>query len=361
MLKRILSGFTAIAIIMSVGSVAVSANEIVDPNTGDMTADEIIADILSDEEFLNSDNIMAQELLDEIESEEQPSNGMESGNINMGGTADPQWGASGTTESDHANIVDAAMAAFDPDMSPTKRATVYRCLVYGSYKADTKAMHDSDNGNNIVQLHAIGNYVANLNVVWKYTKLIYGHDQQYCYDHIVDCMSLPSDEKEDVKILLNTIPLIFDFYEAKYNVTPSKLEQKYLVMGLGLHLIGDIYAHRTVVPLWYGDPSVADNYFEPQHFTDYEAFLKVVHKGGLLCTRIKRYMRKDLPGGINKYYEDNINFIPNRYEYSKKTSINFIKQIRTSGNYFKSEYILRSSSDDVTLYGFGSYALKAGL
>lgn len=299
----------------------------------EITGDEIIDSMLKDEELLSSNNFMVQELLNEILDGNSNINQFIEGQSQIGNPDLPQW-MTGLDDDKpgHANMIGYIMSEFSNESS-NKKEIIKRCLLYGSYKADTANMHNSSQ--NIVQLHAIRNYVANLKALWKYSKLIYSHTDTYCYNNIINTMpNLTSQEQQDLSILLNTVPNIYAHFQNKFNHAPSKLEQKYLVMGLALHLIGDIYAHRTIVPSYYGDSDLADSYWNENHFSNYDELLSAASAGTLLCTKIDEYMRNDLPNSLNSYYEDNIDFIPNRYIYSKRTCKKFVHEILISGNNF---------------------------
>lgn len=301
---------------------------------------------------------MAQELVYELLNEDEGGIQLGEGQIQIGNPDLPQWMTGLGDETGHSDMIGYIMTEFSNEPA-NKKEIIRQCLLYGSYKADTSNMHNS--ANNIVQLHAIRNYVANLKALWKYSKLIYSHTDTYCYNNIINTMpNLTSQEQQDLSILLNTVPNIYTHYQNKFGHAPSKLEQKYLVMGLALHLIGDIYAHRTFVPSYYGNPSTASQYWTQSHFSNYNGLLTAASAGTLLCTQIDDYMNSNLPNSLNSYYEDNADFIPNRYVYSKMTCKKFVHEIRISGNTFSSSYILRNNSDDIVLYNFSTYATRAG-
>ena len=323
------------------------------------TGNELIDSFLEDEDFLASDNFMVQELTQEILNEDDNTIQPEEGQTAIDNPYLPQW-MTGTKDGEvgHADIIEHIMGEFS-DVSQKKRELIGQCLLYGSYKADTTDMHDRSK--NIIQLHAMRNYVANLKALWKYSKLIYENTDTYCYNNIINTMpKLTDKEQQDLSILLKTVPKIYNHYKTKVGHAPSKLEKKYLVMGLALHLIGDIYAHRTFVPAYYGDTSSSNPYWHQSYFKDYKKLLEAVRTGTLLCTKIDNYMKPNLPKKLNSYYEDNVEFIPNRYTFSKRTCKKFIHEIRISGNNFSSSYILRKKSDDIVLDNFNDYATRAG-
>lgn len=355
-MKKILSGVTALIFSISFGGTAVFAQE----NSAPLPEEDLIAEQKpadpDDLPIIKNDDecCFTGELLEELEKQPQDSDIISLASNEM---IFRMWDKHGSENSDHALIIEDVMTVLRSDMSQKKKATIKQCLIYGSYKADTSDMHNSSKG--ITQLHAQGNYVANLKAVWKYSKLIYSHSDEYCRSHIKNSMpNLTKNEKEQLDTLLKTIPNIYKHYKNKYGHAPSKLEKKYLVMGLAIHLIGDIYAHRTIVPVYYAD--TPNTYFKPAHFINYPAFIDDVKRGNLRTSKITSYLKEDLPRTRNLYYEDNTDFIPNRYVYSTETSKNFVSQILISGNNFSAEYLLQSEDNDIRLYGFSSYAERAG-
>lgn len=354
-LKKFLSFLLALTIFQTIPLVSSASESNIDDD--EVYAEQIIEDILNDPEFENSNNFMFNEMLNEIE--EDTSDDAESDNNGTSEGVSPRWSVSGTTESDHAVTAIAAMGEVgEDDFTSSQRAIIKRCLIYGSYKADTYAMHNrEDPYREVVQLHAIKNYVANLKILWKYAKLV-KNSQEDIRSAILDSMpNLNTTDVENANILIDTIPLIFDFYSAKYDVTTvSNFEKKYLVIGLAIHLIGDIYAHRTYIPASYGNVDVANQYFTASHFVDFSKFITKVSTGEMLPTQTKNYMLDDLPNAKNTYYEDNISFIPQRYALSKVTSKNFVRNILISGNTFSPSYIDRT---DISLYAFDIYVARA--
>lgn len=88
------------------------------------------------------------------------------------------------------------------------------------------------------------------------------------------------------------------------------------VLGLALHLGGDIYAHRTTVPV----DSIAE--FEQSDFTttQYKAFKEAIDKGTLKFVSINNYTTTS----TSTKYEDNVKFFSSRYFNATKFTTNML-------------------------------------
>lgn len=358
-LKRVVAGIAALVISMSMVSFSAIADEYdVGSDTSASTGSDLDINYQLIEEYgayaEESDNYMLKELLAELADEIEEETGIS-----------PQWSAAGGTSSDHAILAKAAYAANKDMISDTistsefnsksdAMAAVKRALIYGSYKADNAALHNSKE--NIVQLHGIKNYEVHLKVLWKYAKLVQYDDVD---TRILNSMkNLTDSEKVNVDKLLETIPVIFDLYKEKYGISGelTNLEKKYLVIGLAMHNIGDTYAHRALVPLSYSENM--EKYFNPGLFKDYDGLKAAIVSRELYTTAIVKYMRdqfadKNAPIKPNKYYEDNTDFMPERYTASKNTSITFLDQINIKGNNFSTDYY---DVSEVELYNFEKFS-----
>ncbi|WP_287993082.1 hypothetical protein [Ruminococcus sp.] len=132
----------------------------------------------------------------------------------------------------------------------------------------------------------------------------------------------------------------------------------YLVMGFALHLIGDIYAHASIVPASYGMPTLFNPYFDVDDFISIPAYLQcmnaIANANGTTSfrtTEFKDYLKNSSSMPQNRYYEDNKNFMPQRIKLSKLSAIKFVSRIHQSGQTFSSSYVIRHyEKDDGTIY-----------
>lgn len=89
-----------------------------------------------------------------------------------------------------------------------------------------------------------------------------------------------------------------------------------MIMGLAVHLLGDTFAHRTMVP------KDAESSFASSNFTsgDWNGFKARLADYVIEFRDIKTYS----DSGLNSVYEDNTSFYSNRYNATKKTVKNLI-------------------------------------
>lgn len=100
--------------------------------------------------------------------------------------------------------------------------------------------------------HGKENYIASLKYLWKYANLI-GQGKSYAdaksiTKTAIDKSKVDKDDKHDIKVAINAAEYMLKEQNKAYNNKLDKTNKKFLVMGFIMHLIGDIYAHATIVP-----------------------------------------------------------------------------------------------------------------
>ena len=247
----------------------------------------------------------------------------------------------------HTNLPECVMDNF----SGKNKNLIHECLVFGSEKADNAKLHDTKM--NKVQLHAMGNYILHLNALWLYAKKIsYNKTDDNCRDQVLnELRPIKQDEQKDLKVLLETIPEIYKLYKNEKGHNPTNFEKQYLVLGLALHLIGDIYAHRSIVTIEGVKQAISNGVMNKNDFRNFDEFITKVKQGKIRCSRIDEEMKKK----SNTKYEDNSAFMPNRFLYSKKTCKSFISNYVKNDASFNVNYIKRSDSDGIILQSFENY------
>ncbi|MCR5141137.1 MAG: hypothetical protein K6C68_01195 [Ruminococcus sp.] len=163
----------------------------------------------------------------------------------------------------------------------------------------------------------------------------------------------------DIDQLLNTIPYVFYHYSdicikrdrlkklgAKfdYNKGLSNNQKRFLVLGLGLHLIGDSYAHKGIIPSHYGEKDDEfDKYFKNRKVNGEKLIIenklpklkKELIGGRIVGISFKNYIASDFQNKANTYYEDNPSFVPDRFSLSKKVSKRYIDEFLKNKTDFK--------------------------
>lgn len=96
-------------------------------------------------------------------------------------------------------------------------------------------------------------------------------------------------------------------------IATTKKEKENAILGLAIHLAGDVFAHQTIVPEDFS------KHAEAGHFKDYEEVKQVVKANRLRFAEFKRYliskneMQAKFHSNVRDPYEDNVKFYPSRY------------------------------------------------
>ncbi len=179
-------------------------------------------------------------------------------------------------------------------------------------------------------MHGSKNYVASLKFLWKFAQVIGDKNISGTYSQLsanaknvalaqFDNKLIKKNNSNDeytklVDLAIRTEAIINVYGKAK---TPE--ERKYLIYGVILHLLGDLNAHRTIVPQFMvdraTDPKYAksENRFEKDDFPDNWGDIKSsVQKQELSFSSIKKNVPESKKNAIRNRYEDNPNVVPNR-------------------------------------------------
>lgn len=262
----------------------------------------------------------------------------------------------------------------------------------------TKKYKDTD------VFHGKSNYVMSLKFLWKYANLIgKGNtaasaaktvkadiDKVKAYQSTSKTMI---NEKNNLKQGIDSAEYMIKEQTNYFKEKGTKLtatNKKFLVMGFIMHLIGDTYAHATIVPkytlykvpkedrhykkvkystkdtsydarlgsddfkndqAYYKDKSNDQIIDIAQHADKYQKFIgwnclkKAIDLKTLTFRKIKFYMKDS----SNSKYEDNIKFCSERYSKAKSVSKKYLN------NYTKAFSNILISKDYVKLYKFNSY------
>lgn len=129
-------------------------------------------------------------------------------------------------------------------------------------------------------------------------------------------------DKVQKRIVIDLKNLIDNAFKDDFKKTDSKSEthykKGYIILGVYLHLIQDIPAHRAAVK-----SSLIKNEMKKSDFSDYNGAIKTAGSNGIPMIRLKDY----LIGNENSLYEDNINFLPIRYRVSQNTTADEVREV----------------------------------
>ena len=184
-------------------------------------------------------------------------------------------------------------------------------------------------------LHGNRNYVATLKFLWTYAqKISVNSGEAYNVQSAKaksECLAMFSKEKFDnlnaydkkdyVELvnLSNTAKYVIN----NYGKTKNGEGRKYLIVGLIMHFLGDVTAHRTIVPKFMIDRATDPNYansvnrFNKKDFstTEWSRIIAEYNNGSLDFTLIQWLLDDTSETSRNKMlpkYEDNPKVVPNR-------------------------------------------------
>ena len=245
--------------------------------------------------------------------------------------------------------------------------------------------------------HGKANYVASLKFLWKYANLIgqgknYADAKTTATNAINNSKASPS-EKNQIKSAIDSTAYMLKEQTNYFKEKGTKLtvtNKKFLVMGFIMHLIGDTYAHSTIVPKYVldkagnnaknsTDSTSYDARFGKNDFRNDDAYYKkisnkkdfkdqiksiaendsaekyknigwkclkeTINNQTLIFRRVKFFMKES----SNSKYEDNIKFCEERYRIAKKVSKNYISKYKQA---FSN---ILESKGNVKLYKFNTY------
>lgn len=222
-------------------------------------------------------------------------------------------------------------------------------------------------------LHGVYNYVANLHFLYevakgaksvdlsnasKVTDYVKKVNVQHSYDATYGNSSINLLRDVLVNACTGSNGLTKKLekdYDYKFNTNEQRI---YVILGMAAHLLGDTFAHRTMVPKNVNWGSTKDNHtFIKGDFTNLADFQNRVKAEVIEFRDIKNYLNSS----ATNIYTDQTDFYSNRYTATKKAVANLFK--RYSNN--KPFSVLQFYTETET--GFGrklnnltNYAKSAG-
>lgn len=227
--------------------------------------------------------------------------------------------------------------------------------------------HERYNG-----LHGLGIYTANFYAIWKYANFINkGNSAATAKSNAL--ASLPSGATAAVQELANSgkqfttanmLDACGQLVESDsavrnlgYNSSDAK--KKYLIVGFGCHMIGDIYAHRTLVPEYAivnakntsvasGSSTDFGSYLGKNDFSDWSGLLAAYNKGKLTFPKLKDYAANE--DRFNAKYEDNANFCRERLNATLKCTKEFLSRISSADQNVATVSIIQEQTNVSLIY-----------
>ena len=213
-------------------------------------------------------------------------------------------------------------------------------------------------------LHGNRNYVATLKFLWTYAQKISVNSGEAYHVQSSNaksqCLAMFDKQKFDNRnydkedyVQLVTLANTTEYVINTYGKFKNGEGRKYLIVGLIMHLLGDVTAHRTVVPKKMvtnaGSTFNKNNKsrFVISDFTTagWNKIKSEVDNANLDFTHIQDYFSENFNGNKLTRYEDNPNCIPNRVLSSESMIDYFLHYF----NYGFMDSIFDIPYDDVNL------------
>ena len=216
-------------------------------------------------------------------------------------------------------------------------------------------------------MHGHYNYAASLKFLWKYAQVIGDKSISGTYSQLSANAKKVALAQFDSKIIkknddknnkkddyskLEDLAIRTEAVINTYGKTKTPEERKYLIYGMILHLLGDITAHRTIVPKFLVDRATDSKYANSENRFDKKQFLSnewtmIVNKvsnSSLCFVDIKNQLDekrksdeakqdKESPYHIiRRRYEDNPKVVPNRLLASETMAEYFMHHFNSGFN-----------------------------
>lgn len=259
----------------------------------------------------------------------------------------------------------------------------YLTLVKQTAEAADNGTYHPSNHKKYTGLHGLGLYTANFYALWKYANFI-NKGNSVLQAKTNALASLPSGALDELKKMEDGKKeyTTANFLDAcgvlmgKEGNGKTNAQKKYLLVGFGCHMIGDIYAHRTLVPQYavdnaqlveiekypYASGSSTDfkSYLIMSDFKDWDV-LENYYNGEtnnvpnkLLFTfpLLKNYAANQT--NFNQKYEDKTDFCRERLNAALKCTKEFLSRISSSDNNVATVSIIQEQTN-VSLIHYNTY------
>ncbi len=243
--------------------------------------------------------------------------------------------------------------------------------------ADEKFKDTADNHSG---LHGWGNYYLNLKGIWMYANYIgNGKTVTEANDLVNKVITRKSFKRDDIdenepekkeeaisndykcftNMIAATNKMLNNRSDYGLSAYTTKGEKKYLVVGFVMHLLGDLYAHRSLIPDYAFDNADYERH-ESKNSSDHGSYLGMSDfnnwndvmskKGKLTFPKLKKHMipslLNDPDNPPNRIYEDNVDFCRERFHASLVSCRTLYTSISAADNTFSPSVIDDACSKD---------------
>lgn len=256
-----------------------------------------------------------------------------------------------------------------------------------------KVVYEADHTYQTTQhLHGLHNYVKGLKFLYKCSRYLkMGKDQETAIQLAKSGAGIDTSNTHDVALVKQTRNLLNTDYGYVDNTTSAT--KSYKVLGFAMHLVGDTYAHRTIVPTYTvadrsatnvktsSKPGVARfgtsdfindkdkpnanalksraseayKYVGTNDCKGWNCLKRTVELGVMEFRDIKYYMKTP----NNQTYEDNNGFCAERFR-DAQYNCNILMTYYQTNSTYDGVGILAPIEDHVVLNGFKKYVKNSG-
>lgn len=192
------------------------------------------------------------------------------------------------------------------------------------------------------------NYMACLKAIFMYAQLVGNNDTGTSKKQAI-LNSMPNISSDDKTFISEMVQSMNNFIDGKGSTTVN--QRKYIAYGFGLHLVGDMFAHRVMIKEsnlnnWGTKDTTSNKYLQDRDFLSNRiADLKADIKANKVYTAgIKDYMPADgtrtyqlNTGGTttkaSRVYPDNPTFMPKRFNAAKQASVSFVQKAKNGKSF----------------------------
>ena len=237
------------------------------------------------------------------------------------------------------------------------------------------------NENYCRMFHGKENYIGALNFLWRLAKLLIhhqtGHNMSNDIDSAIETVkgSFPRTElytaddetikPKYVNLFSMTKHMLLNNYSTSYNANHTEAGRcKYIIYGCIMHLIGDLSAHRIIIPVKaietfdnnYNGAFNSHYHFLKSDFINFDKYDDMVDdiNNQTLCFSYLRHYNNGIPG-ISSKYIDNPDFYPQRVNEAVSSVAAFLDYYHSAFN----EAVIMPV--EMTLHNFEYYQTKMGL
>lgn len=253
-------------------------------------------------------------------------------------------------------------------------STYVTIMSYTAKLADT----DYHNSDSYRGLHGLGNYAANLYTMWKfanYTKRgeIADNAKKYALVDLVEATGndegiTTATDGPPLGLMDACVELVGSNLNGKIKgYSGTAAQKKYLVVGFTCHMIGDTYAHRTLVPEYVfqdakpdmNDSASSTSYASRLGTSDFTNWSGLIHDyfenedtiDLIAFIHLENYTTNTYK--FNEKYEDNTKFCRERLNAALKCTREFLKQISAANNTVSVDII--QQQQNVNLIKYSNY------